>query len=726
MYGDFASNVQHQLEILASLDAIVYVCDVENYRVLYASPYAQKVLGVRQGDKCFEGIYGNDQVCSFCSDQDLLDEQGQPTGFIYSERYNPKAGRWFECRTRALELSSGQMVRLEMAFDITDRIQLRNQLANQNEYYHTVLNSIGDAVIITDKQGYVTWMNPRAQELTAWERDDAIGKPLEEVFCIVHTKTRQPCRDPVSKVLQTGKVVGLANHTSLLARDGTEYQIADSAAPVRDDAGVVFGVILVFHDVTEDYLQQEQLRQSEQRFRGLFQYSINAIALHEIICDENGVPVDYRFLTVNEAFEEMTGLRAQDIIGRTVLEVLPGTESVWIEKYGHVALAGASLEFEEYSQEIDRYYSVRAYSPRPNQFVTVFYDITKRKEMEKSLRELVFLDALTGLYNRRYFEQELQRIDNETNLPLSIIMGDVNGLKIINDSMGHQQGDLVLESVGRVLRRVSRPGDLVSRWGGDEFLMVLPNTTPAEAEEICFRIEETIKVLGDEEMLPSIALGCATKTVIHEEIQNMIREAENRMYQHKMNNAESSRSTLVASLQRTLAEKSHETDEHARHLQSLGLALGRRMGVSDAELDEISLVAILHDIGKVAIPESVLDKPGPLTNEEWEIMKRHCEIGYRIVASSPDLIGVAEGVLSHHERWDGRGYPRGLKGEEIPLTARIITIVDAFDAMTTNRAYRKRITEKEALAEIEANKGSQFDPELAQEFIAMMNEMKQL
>ena len=327
MYGDFVTSVQHQLEILASLDAIVYACDLETYRVLYASPHAQKVLGVRQGDKCFQGIYGNDQICSFCNHQDLLDEQGKPTGFICSERYNPKADRWFECRTRAVELSGGRMVLLEMAVDITDRVQLRNQLTYQNEYYHTVLRSIGDAVIITDKQGCVTWMNPRAQELTAWERDDAIGRPLQEVFRIVHTKTRQPCKDPVSKVLQTGSVVGLANHTSLLARDGTEYQIADSAAPVRDGEGVVHGVILVFHDVTEDYLKQEQLRQSEQRFRGLFQYSINAIALHEIICDEKGVPIDYRFLTVNDAFEEMTGLKAHDLIGKTVLEVLPGTES---------------------------------------------------------------------------------------------------------------------------------------------------------------------------------------------------------------------------------------------------------------------------------------------------------------------------------------------------------------------------------------------------------------
>ena len=151
---------------------------------------------------------------------------------------------------------------------------------------------------------------------------------------------------------------------------------------------------------------------------------------------------------------------------------------------------------------------------------------------------------------------------------------------------------------------------------------------------------------------------------------------------------ESRRSALLFSLQQALAEKSHETEEHARNLQNLAVALGRRIGLADRELVTVSLAALLHDIGKLAIPETILDKPGPLTAEEWEVMKGHSEIGYRIVASSPDLIDVAESVLYHHERWDGKGYPIGIAGCDIPITARILALVDAFDAMTTDRAYR--------------------------------------
>ena len=249
-------------------------------------------------------------------------------------------------------------------------------------------------------------INPQAEKLTGWDRTSAVGKKLGEVFRTINTQTRLPVADPVDKVLATGQIAGLANHTSLLSRDGVEYQIADSAAPVKDSEGRIHGAILVFRDVSEEYRQREALRRSEERFRTLVETSINAIALHEIITDEEGRPVDYRFLEVNRAFEQLTGLSADKLIGRTVLEVLPGTEPFWIETYGRVALTGEPAELEDFSRELGRYYSVRAYSPRPGRFVTVFEDITERRLMENRLREMVYRDFLTGLHNRRYLETQ--------------------------------------------------------------------------------------------------------------------------------------------------------------------------------------------------------------------------------------------------------------------------------------------------------------------------------
>ncbi|MGI6149727.1 MAG: diguanylate cyclase [Firmicutes bacterium] len=607
-----------------------------------------------------------------------------------------------------------------------DRPSPNDLLSPQNAYTRLILESIGDGVIVTDSSGRVTFMNLQAQRLTGWFDESGLGRPFAEVFTIVNSQTRKVCSDPVAKVLVTGGVVGLANHTTLIARDGNEYQIADSAAPVKDSTGNVHGVILVFRDVTEEYERQEAVRRSEERFRRLFEHSINAVALHEIILDEAGQPVDYRFLEVNRAFERLTGLRAEELVGRTVLEVLPNTEPFWIQTYGKVALTGEPCELEDYSQELGKYFTVRAYSPEPGQFVAVFEDVTARRTLENRLREMAFTDSLTGLHNRHYLETNLQRFYGEDSLPLSVIAGDVNGLKIINDSMGHRWGDEVLRQVAQILKEVTRPEDVVVRWGGDEFVLLLPRTTAEEAQAICSAIHAMAAARSRKAVMVSIALGCATKTDLARTMEEVMRRAETNMYHHKMSTAQSRRSAMVFSLRQAMAEKSHETEEHARNLQRLAVSLAQRVGLSEGEIVTVSLVALLHDIGKVAISERLLDKPGPLTEEEWALMKQHAEIGYRIVASSADLLDVAQGVLHHHERWDGKGYPTGLKGTDIPIAARIVALADSFDAMTNDRAYRARLSWDEAKAEIAACAGSQFDPELAAEFLAMLQEQEAL
>ena len=702
--------------VIEHTSAMVYVCDMQTNRILFANEYSRRELGLEEGQICCE--------CGICNHEQLVQN---PNGISRVERYNPKLDRWFECLSQAIPWTDGRFVRLEIALDSTERKRSAPKRSDetapyQSAYSQLILESIGDAVIVTDNAGIITMMNLQAQRLTGWFGDSGVGHVLSQVFHIVNTQTRKVVENPVGKVLATGKIVGLANHTSLISRDGVEYHISDSAAPVRDLNGDIHGVILVFRDISEEYRQQEALRSSEARFRTLMETSINAIALHEIITDDQGRPVDYRFLEVNRSFENFTGLSAKDILGKTVLEVMPGTEQVWIDTYGEVAQTGVPQDLEDFSQDLDKYFSVRAYSPKRGQFVTVFEDITQRKQMENRLKEQVYEDTLTGLHNRRYLESQLPRLEGEENLPLSAIIGDVNGLKIINDSMGHLKGDKVLKQVAQVFREVARPEDIVIRWGGDEFVMILPCTSSVQAQSMCIEINTRTLANDQAGLIPSIALGYATKTELGGDISSVLRIAETSMYQQKISSAESRRSALVLSLQQALAEKSHETDEHARNLQQLAIKLAKRMGLSDSEIVTSSLVALLHDIGKIAISENILDKPGPLNDDEWELMKRHSEIGHRIVASSSDLLDVAEGVLHHHERWDGAGYPKGLKGTEIPISSRIVALADAFDAMTTDRSYRVALTLSEARDEIAAGAGHQFDPALAQEFLAILDE----
>ena len=292
--------------------------------------------------------------------------------------------------------------------DITARKQAEQNLREQEEHLRTTLRSIGDAVISTDTKGRTVGMNPIAEELTGWSLKEAAGKPLEKIFRIINEHTRNPVESPVVKVMREGKIVGLANHTLLIAKDGRETPIADSGAPIRNDSGEITGVVLVFRDQTQERESQKALQESEAKYRLLFENMSNGFALHEMIYDNRGRPADYRFLSVNPAFERMTGLKANSIIGRTVKEVLPGTEEYWIERYGKVAKTGTSAEFEEYSSVMDRWFDIRAFCPAPDSFAVVFTDITHQKKSEAELKEK--LDELDR-FNRSAVGRELRMME---------------------------------------------------------------------------------------------------------------------------------------------------------------------------------------------------------------------------------------------------------------------------------------------------------------------------
>lgn len=341
---------------------------------------------------------------------------------------------------------------------------------------------------------------------------------------------------------------------------------------------------------------------------------------------------------------------------------------------------------------------------------------------DKKIRMLTYKDRLTGLYNRRFFEEELERIDTERQLPISIIVADINGLKIINDSLGHRKGDQMLKEAAAILNDSTREEDVVSRQGGDEFAILLPQTEKREAEKLISRIKKKTKQTNDRQLAVSIALGIAVKNDPDQNIEGVLRAADNDMYQNKLSESRSTKNRIVQSLLNTLEVKSNETKEHAVRMTKLAYEFGESLNLSNSELNRLSLLSILHDIGKITIAEKILKKSESLNDEEWQRIKEHPERGYKIANSSEEFAVVAEDIFAHHEKWDGTGYPRKLKGKDIPYLARIISIIDAYDVMTNNRSYGKSVSKKEALVEIEKCTGSQFDPELAAKFIKLMTE----
>ncbi len=345
-------------------------------------------------------------------------------------------------------------------------------------------------------------------------------------------------------------------------------------------------------------------------------------------------------------------------------------------------------------------------------------DITDRKNKENRILYLSYHDVLTGLYNRRYFEEKLETI-SEAILPVSLIMADLNGLKIVNNSYGHTTGDKVLVKAANILEEETPEKATVARFGSDEFVILLPETDNQEAHRIFDDIKTACKATESDEFPVSLGMGIATMTDSEQDINLIFEKADREMNHNKLLETRSANHKMVSGLLGALSAKSDETVEHTERMTQLARKIGEKLGVHNSQLNRLSLLATLHDIGKTSIPEEVLNKPGPLTKEEWKMIEGHPARGYKIASATSEFAVIAEEILSHHERWDGKGYPRGLAGQDIPYLARIITIVDAYDVMLSGRPYQRGMSKEEALQEIEDCAGSQFDPEIAEEFVEL-------
>jgi diguanylate cyclase (GGDEF)-like protein/PAS domain S-box-containing protein len=352
--------------------------------------------------------------------------------------------------------------------------------------------------------------------------------------------------------------------------------------------------------------------------------------------------------------------------------------------------------------------------------VIVFRDFSDKKEKQERIQFLIHHDQLTGLYNRHYFEEQLELLDKEATLPFSIAMADVNGLKLTNDAFGHKAGDALLQQVASIFLKHCRPEDIIARIGGDEFIMLLPNTTRSETATLMEKILSSIEQNRQDKIVLSVSIGWETKELPEQTINEIFIKAEEHMYRKKLVESQSMRNQTIKVIMHTLLETNVRERIHCEKVSQLCARIGRAMHLDSDTLKDLELAALMHDIGKIAISERVINKVGPLSESEYEEIKRHPEIGYHILKSVDIYTTVADCVLSHHERWDGTGYPRGLSGKNIPLIARIIAVVDTYEAMTGNRDYRSSMSLKEACDELARCSGTQFDPEIVDIFLLQL------
>lgn len=352
-------------------------------------------------------------------------------------------------------------------------------------------------------------------------------------------------------------------------------------------------------------------------------------------------------------------------------------------------------------------------------------ELAERKQFEKKLRFISYHDGLTSLFNRTFFKQQMTKLETARQGSVGIILCDVDGLKLINDTLGHEQGDLLLNAAAHIIKSNVRPIDTVARIGGDEFAVLLPQADSKLIEETCSKMRAQVDAYnaGHLELPLSMSIGYAVRATgsqTEPSLHELFREADDNMYREKLHRSRSSRSAIVNALLKALEARDFITEGHGDRMQFLTGELGIRLGLSERRIADIKLLAQFHDIGKVGIPDRILFKPSPLTLKEQVEMQRHADIGYRIAQSVSDLIPISDFILKHHEWWNGNGYPIGLKGEEIPLECRILSIADAYDAMTSDRPYRKALVKDEAVAELRRQAGSQFDPQLVAAFCQLL------
>jgi diguanylate cyclase (GGDEF)-like protein len=355
--------------------------------------------------------------------------------------------------------------------------------------------------------------------------------------------------------------------------------------------------------------------------------------------------------------------------------------------------------------------------------VGVSRNIEKRKKADAKIRYISYSDLLTGLANRRFYEDELARIDTKESLPVTLIMVDVNGLKLTNDAFGHTAGDTLLSKVAAILRSTCGPEDTAARIGGDEFVLILPKCGTKSAEDRILNIKQAASQEKVSGIILSVSIGYAVKTDMSEDIHAVLRKAEDGMYKNKLYESPSMRSKTIDLIMSTLYEKNADEMLHSKRVSEFCEAIAMQMNFNEIEINQIKLAGLMHDIGKIGIDERILNSPKTLTAHEWTELRRHSEISYRILSSVNEYAEVAEYVLAHHERWDGSGYPKGLSHADISLKSRIISVADSYDAMTSDHLYRKGLSKEEAVDEIIKCSGTQFDETVAKIFIEKVLEM---
>lgn len=596
--------------------------------------------------------------------------------------------------------------------DVTDRVAIE-QASDQSQYLlNYIIENDRTAVAVHDKELRYVYVSQKYIDEFDLRDKKLIGEKAYDLF----PDTPKKWKETYNRALE-GEVVQKSEDL-IVGNNQKQWWIRWECRPWYDINGAIGGIIVYVENINEEKRISGILKENELRLNALFSQAAIGISYG---------PINHVFKQVNQKLCEITGYSSDELSVLSFSNICHPMdlkdyvqlrtkllkneiedfmlESRFFKKNKEIIWANVTYSLIESDEVVDKY------------ILMVFEDITKRKEIEEKMIFLNYHDQLTGVYNRRFYEEEMRRLDTSRNLPMSLIVADANGLKLINDAFGHIQGDKMIQTIANVFVEECRSDDIIARIGGDEFVVLLANTDFEAAQGIAKRVHRSLKSKSIHQAPITISLGIATKKEKSKDILDVFNQAEAMMYREKLEHRSGMMSSTIQVILDTFFRENEYEKKHAHRVSEMCHEVGKHMRFDEHDLEKLRIAGLMHDIGKVNIPSSILNKVTKLNKHDWEEIMRHSEIGYRILSAVSEFAEVSEFVLAHHERWDGTGYPKGLKKERIPVASRIISVVDAYDTMVSNNTYTGSHPQDEALAELNRMKGLQFDPHVVEVFI---------
>ncbi len=685
--------------------------------VAYAGIPHNKIIGAKDHD-----LYPSDEAEIYlASDRAVL--TGESQGYFESV----VDGKWKEeYKDLAIDLHGNVVGTTGFSRDITSRKQMERALEESERSKAVLISNLPGVAFRckNDDNWTMTFLSDGCYELTGYYPEELLNNNAISYNQLISPKFRDVVFAQWTSDIEENKKSN--DEYIIITKSGEEKWVWEQSIPVADKDGNLTeseGFIL---DITSNKKGLAALDASEDRFRTVFEKA----------------PIGIGIFNTNTGVAYQLNPKFAEILGRTTEEL----NSIDWKSYSNPAEIQENInKLEQLKKKKIPNFSMNKRYIRPdgslvwvNMMIVPFKaetisdmhlcmieDITEKKQKEEEIIYLSYHDSLTGLYNRTFFEEEKRRFDASRRLPMSVVMGDVNGLKLINDSFGHNAGDTLLREIGGVLKETCRAEDVIARIGGDEFVILLYNTGEAGAERLCQRIYKACKAYekkpDKQTFYLSISLGHATKTTNDLSADDLLREAEHMLYRKKNSDSKKVRTTILNAAKKQLITKNFQSQEQYNKLMKILVQLGERLNLEPETIKQLQQLLETQDMGELSLNEKLQSKELSNYNpDELDEYKKHAETGYRVALAVPEMNDIAVDILSHHEYWDGSGYPRGLKGHDIPLLARIICILDAYHEMTLTNGENKLEDEKQIADHLLAGSGTKYDPMVVQEFLKLI------